>query len=181
DSVAPLTPAAPVVVQNLNETVSVSGNAGAAEAGSTLHITFPDGSQTTTVVASDGSYGPVLSATTQISGTVTIQAFDAAGNQSPPASTVFTYTDITPPTTPATPVVVANPDGTVGISGGAGAGEPGSTITITFPDGTTGSGTVNGDGSYGPLISSTPQTTGTVSVVVTDAAGNSSPPATTPY
>ncbi|WP_414925585.1 hypothetical protein, partial [Pseudomonas zeae] len=72
------------------------------------------------------------------------------------------YTDTSAPTTPATPVVVANPDGTVGISGGAGAGEPGSTITITFPDGTTGTGTVNGDGSYGPLISSTPQTTGTV-------------------
>ncbi|WP_414925503.1 Ig-like domain-containing protein, partial [Pseudomonas zeae] len=84
---------------------------------------------------------------------------------------VTPYADTSAPSTPTTPVVVANPDGTLSISGGAGAGEPGSMITITFPDGTTGTGTVNGDGSYGPLISNTPQTTGTVSVVVTDAAG----------
>ncbi|WP_420652056.1 Ig-like domain-containing protein, partial [Mesorhizobium japonicum] len=52
---------------------------------------------------------------------------------------------------------------------------------MTFPDGTTGTGLVGSNGSYGPISSSTPQTNGTVAVVATDPAGNTSPPATTPY
>ncbi|MFW8695924.1 Ig-like domain-containing protein, partial [Mesorhizobium japonicum] len=67
---------------------------------------------------------------------------------------------------------MANPDGTLTISGGTGSAEPGSTITVTFPDGTTGTGVVNSNGSYGPFSSNTPQTTGTVSVVAMDVAGN---------
>ncbi|MFW8695726.1 Ig-like domain-containing protein, partial [Mesorhizobium japonicum] len=91
------------------------------------------------------------------------------------------YADTSAPTTPAIPTVVVNPNGTLTISGGSGAAEPGSTVTVTFPDGTTGTGVVGSNGSYGPISSNTPQTTGTVAVVATDSAGNTSPPASTPY
>ncbi|MFW8696454.1 Ig-like domain-containing protein, partial [Mesorhizobium japonicum] len=64
---------------------------------------------------------------------------------------------------------------TLTISGGIGAAEPGGTIRVTFPDGSMLSVLVASDGSYGPVTSSTPQSSGQVLVVVSDAAGNMSP------
>ncbi|WP_414925433.1 Ig-like domain-containing protein, partial [Pseudomonas zeae] len=92
---------------------------------------------------------------------------------SPPATTP--YTDSTAPLMPAAPVIVVNGDETLSISGGVGAAEPGSVISVTFPDGSVGTTAVGSDGSYGPVTSSTPQTTGIVSTVATDVQGNVSP------
>ena len=142
-------------------------------------MTFPDGSTGSALVAVDGSYGPITSATVQTNGTVSVLVTDGAGNSG--AATSTSYLDTTPPSTPAVPVVTINVNETLSISGGAGAGEPGSTLHVTFPDGSTGSALVAADGSYGPIISSTPQTSGTVSVLATDGAGNSSSAATTTY
>ena len=179
DSSAPSAPGTPTITPNPNGTVSVGGGAGAAEPGSTVYVTFPDGTGGSALVAVDGSYGPVISSTPQTSGTISVLATDGAGNSG--AATSTSYLDTTPPSTPAVPVVTVNVNETLSISGGAGAGEPGSTLHVTFPDGSTGSALVAVDGSYGPIISSTPQTSGTVSVLATDGAGNSSSAATTTY
>ncbi|MFZ1871184.1 MAG: Ig-like domain-containing protein, partial [Chania sp.] len=168
-----------VVVANSDGTLSASGRAGSAEPGSTVTITFPDGSTGTALVAADGSYGPVISDGGQNSGTVSAITTDVAGNSSVPATVA--YTDRTAPQNVQTPIVVANPDGTLSVSGVAGAAEAGSTLTVTFPDGSTGTAVVAADGSYGPIDSSAPQTSGTVSAIATDAAGNSSLPTDASY
>ena len=179
DTSAPVTPAAPGVTANPDGTISISGGSGAGEPGSVIVVTFPDGSSGTATVASDGSYGPVTSSTPQTTGTVSVVATDAAGNSSTSAS--VTYTDTTAPLAPVTPVIVVNGDETLSISGGAGAAEAGSVIHVSFPDGSTGSATVASDGSYGPVTSSTAQTSGSVSVIASDVQGNSSPSSVAPY
>ncbi|MDI5899622.1 gliding motility-associated C-terminal domain-containing protein, partial [Flavobacterium yafengii] len=73
----------PVTV-NPNGTLSVSGT---AEAGSTVTVTFPDGSTGTAIADAAGNYGPVTSLTPQTSGTITANATDTTGNVSP-ATTV---------------------------------------------------------------------------------------------
>ncbi|MFP1633652.1 DUF4347 domain-containing protein, partial [Zhengella sp. ZM62] len=71
----------------------------------------------------------------------------------------------------------ANPDGTVTVSG---TGEPGATIDVTFEDGTTGTTTVQNDGTYS-VTSTTPQTTGNLSVQQTDSQSNIDGPETVLY
>jgi hypothetical protein len=175
DSTAPLTPSItePVTV-NPDGTLSVSGT---GEPGTTATVTFPDGTSGTATVGTDGSFGPVTSAAPQTSGTVEAIVTDAAGNASPADSSA--YTDSTAPLTPSiTEPVTVNPDGTLSVSG---TGEPGTTATVTFPDGTSGTATVGTDGSFGPVTSTAPQTSGTVSAIVTDAAGNASPADSSAY
>ncbi|WP_404406410.1 Ig-like domain-containing protein [Pelagibacterium halotolerans] len=70
-----------------------------------------------------------------------------------------------------------NSDGTMAISGTA---EPGAKVTIAWPDGTTSTVTADETGKF-TAGSATPQPQGTVSVTVTDGAGNTSDPATAPY
>uniref|UniRef100_UPI0013A708AC Ig-like domain-containing protein n=1 Tax=Acinetobacter sp. MB5 TaxID=2069438 RepID=UPI0013A708AC len=170
DTTAPDAPTVNVTANN-NGTLTVTGQ---AEAGSTVTVTFPDGTKANVIAASDGSY-TATSGTPQTSGDVSATATDHAGNTSDP--TTVSYTDTTAPEAPSIDQVTANDDGTVTVSGQA---EAGSTVTVTFPDGTTASIVAGSDGSYS-LTSGSPQTSGDVSATATDHAGNTSDPTTVVY
>ncbi|QZI68267.1 FG-GAP-like repeat-containing protein [Pseudomonas protegens] len=169
DSTAPLAPTESVSA-NPDGTLTVSGT---AEPGSTVTVTYPDGTSSTAVADASGNYS-TSSSTVQTSGNVTATATDAAGNSSAP--TTSAYTDSTAPLAPVQNIS-ANPDGTLTVSGTA---EPGSTVTITYPDGTTSSVVADASGNYS-TSSSTVQTSGNVVATATDAAGNTSAPATSAY
>ncbi len=169
DSVAPATPVL-TTTTNANGTITAGGT---AEPGSTVKVVFPDGSSINAPVAANGTFS-ATSAAAQPSGSVTATATDAAGNTSPAATKAFA--DATPPATP-TLATTANPDGTLKVSG---TGEPGSTVKVTFPDGSTGSATVAPNGSFA-VTSTQPQSSGPISVIATDAAGNASPAATATF
>ena len=165
DTSAPLAPTA-TTSANANGTLTVAGT---GEPGSTVTVTFPDGTTAVVHVAANGSY-TATSATAQPSGNVTVVDKDAAGNTSP--VTASAYSDTTPPPAP-TAATTVNPNGTLTVAGTA---EPGSTVKVTFPDGSTATVPVAANGSYS-ATSATPQTSGAVTAVAKDAAGNSSPPA----
>ncbi|MBQ0708105.1 BapA/Bap/LapF family large adhesin, partial [Ochrobactrum sp. AP1BH01-1] len=103
--------------------------------------------------------------------TVTAEAVfaDAAGNDAAPVTDTQNYTvDVTPPTTT---IDLTDPEGD-NIPTASGVTEPGSTVVVSWPDGTT--STVTADGTTGawtatPVLA---QPDGTVSVAVTDPAGN---------
>ena len=156
--------------QNPNGTLIATGT---GQDGETIVVTFPDGSTATTTVTLGGTWS-VTSAVPQTSGSVSATQEDGEGNVSAPATTSFV--DTTAPLAP-TQIVAPNANGTLTASG---TGEPGATITITFPDGSTGTVTVALDGTWS-VTSTTPQTSGTVTVAQTDAAGNASPAATTGF
>ncbi|MBK5540631.1 Ig-like domain repeat protein [Pseudomonas sp. TH07] len=162
DTTAPQAPSEGVS-SNPDGTLTVSGT---AEAGSTVSVTYPDGTSGTALVDATGHYS-ATSTTAQSSGNVSVSATDVAGNTSPP--TTSAYTDTTAPQAPSQ-TLTTHPDGTLTV---AGSGEPGSTINVTYPDGTSGTALVDASGHYS-TSSSTVQTSGTVSVTATDAAGNTS-------
>ena len=141
-----------------------------------MTVTFPDGSTGSVTVDAQGNFGPVTSLTPQTNGSLTLGQTDPAGNISP--STTQSYTDDAAPVAPAFTSVSPNSDGTVSVSG---RGEAGSVVTVTFPDGSTGSVTVDAQGNFGPVISDTPQTNGTLTLGQTDPAGNISPSTTQSY
>ena len=161
DGTAPLAPVLDPLVNNADGSVTVSGS---AEAGSTVTVTYPDGSEVSVIVGTDGHFS-VTSPVGQPSGEVSASASDAAGNNGPSASA--TFTDTTAPDAPSVNVT-ANADGGLTVTGTA---EAGSTVTVTFPDGTSGTGVAGTDGSYS-ITTHVPQTTGEVSAMATDAAGN---------
>ncbi len=167
DTTPPATPGIGDVVQNADGTISVSGE---GEPGSTVTVTFPDGSTGTSLVDANGNYGPITSDTPQTSGDITVVQEDAAGNVSDTQQQ--TYTDVTPPEAPSIGAITTNPDGTISVSGG---GEPGSTVTVSFPDGSIGTAVVDENGSY-TVTSAEPQGDGEITVIQTDAAGNVSDP-----
>ncbi len=170
DTAAPATPAATAITPNANGTLTVSG---IAEPGSTVQVTFPDGTIANITAAANGTYA-VTSTAPQTSGAVSIKATDAAGNASSAVNT--TFADTTAPVTPAS-TITTNANGTLMVSGTA---EPGSTVKVTFPDGTFASITAGPSGAYS-ATSSAPQTTGSISVKATDSAGNTSPATTTAF
>ncbi|WP_417120488.1 Ig-like domain-containing protein, partial [Pectobacterium cacticida] len=97
---------------------------------------------------------------------MTVIVSDAAGNSS---STTITAPDTTAPDAP-TDLAVAG-DGTA-ISGNA---EPGSTVTVTDGGGNTlGSVEVGEDGSFTVPLTPPPTNGESITVIVSDAAGNSS-------
>ncbi|WP_171049448.1 Ig-like domain-containing protein [Pseudomonas nicosulfuronedens] len=161
DDTAPQAPALDPLQSNADGSITVSGS---AEPGSTVNVTYPDGSTGSVVAGEDGSF-TLTSPAGQPSGDVTASATDEAGNTGPSATGEFA--DTTAPEAPSV-TVTANADGGLTVSGSA---EPGSTVTVTFPDGSTGTGTAGGDGSYS-ITTTVPQTTGEVSATATDAAGN---------
>ncbi|MCF9035036.1 BapA/Bap/LapF family prefix-like domain-containing protein, partial [Acinetobacter nectaris] len=141
---------------NDNGTLTING---VATAGSTVTVTYPDGSKGTATAGSNGSYS-ITSTAPQHSGNISVTATDASGNTS--GVTNSAYQDTTAPTNP-TVVTQSNANGTLTVTGKA---EIGSTITVTYPDGSKGTVTVGNDGSYS-ITSTVPQHSGNISVTAT--------------
>ncbi len=148
---------------------------GKAEPGSTVTVTFPDGTTATGTADDNGNYVIEIPANEDLKGgeTLPVTSTDKAGNTSDKASTVVT--DTTAPTVPSVNPVTSDD---TQITGKA---EPGSTVTVTFPDGTTATGTADDDGNYVINIPSSEDLKGgeTLPVTATDKDGNKSEPATT--
>ncbi len=162
---------APAAAENL--VVSDAGQTltGEGEAGAKVEVRGPDGTVIGTgTVASDGTFSVDLEPAQANGETVSVVLADAAGNASGPAT--VTAPDVTAPE-PAENLAV-NQDGNV-LSG---EGEPGATVVVEDELGSTiGTGTVNADGTF-TVDLAPPQTNGqTLSVVLADAAGNQSQPA----
>ncbi|KSS72207.1 Ig-like domain-containing protein [Pseudomonas aeruginosa] len=151
-----------------------SSISGQAEAGASVGIdTNGDGKPDLTVIAdANGNFTAPLNPPLTNGQTVTVVVTDPAGNASPPAQ--VTAPDTTAPA-PATDVQVA-PDG----SSVTGKAEPGSTVGVdTDGDGQPDTTVMVGPGGSFEVPLNPPLTNGeTVTVVVTDPAGNSSTPVT---
>ncbi|WP_121374245.1 Ig-like domain-containing protein [Pseudomonas aeruginosa] len=151
-----------------------SSISGQAEAGASVGIdTNGDGKPDLTVIAdSNGNFTAPLNPPLTNGQTVTVVVTDPAGNASPPAQ--VTAPDTTAPA-PATDVQVA-PDG----SSVTGKAEPGATVGVdTDGDGQPDTTVVVGPGGSFEVPLNPPLTNGeTVTVIVTDPAGNSSTPVT---
>ena len=136
DTTAPTEP----TVNGVNSTdKAITGN---AEPGSTVTVTFPDGTTATGTADDNGNYTIEIPDNVKLNGgeTVSVTATDKDGNTSNPTS--VTVADTTAPTTPTINDIH---HGDTQISGHA---EPGSTVTVTFPDGTTATGTADDQGNY---------------------------------
>ncbi|OTI73643.1 Ig-like domain repeat protein [Pseudomonas aeruginosa] len=151
-----------------------SSISGQAEAGASVGIdTNGDGKPDLTVIAdANGNFTAPLNPPLTNGQTVTVVVTDPAGNASPPAQ--VTAPDTTAPA-PATDVQVA-PDG----SSVTGKAEPGSTVGVdTDGDGQPDTTVMVGPGGSFEVPLNPPLTNGeTVTVIVTDPAGNSSTPVT---
>ncbi len=142
---------------------------GTAEPGSTVVVTFPDGS-TGTVVASDpGGEFTLTSGPNQPSGDVSVVATDEAGNPSTPATQA--YTDETPPAPPTIDAPIIGVDGELTVTGTA---EPGSNVLVTFPDGSTTTVVASDPGGIYTATSGPDQPNGDITAIATDADGNMS-------
>ncbi|MFB2003511.1 Ig-like domain-containing protein [Staphylococcus aureus] len=165
-------PTAPSVNPVTSDDKTITGK---AEPGSTVTVTFPDGTTATGTADQDGNYVIDIPANEDLKGgeTLPVTATDKDGNQSEPTSTVVT--DTTAPTVPSVNPVTSDD---TQITGKA---EPGSTVTVTFPDGTTATGTTDENGDYVIDIPSNEDLKGgeTLPVTATDKDGNQSEPATT--
>ncbi|MCO2336321.1 BapA prefix-like domain-containing protein [Pseudomonas aeruginosa] len=162
DSVAP---AAPVV--NPSNGAEISGT---AEAGARVILTDGNGNPIGETTA-DGSGNWTYTPSTPIANGTVVNAVaqDAAGNTGPQGSTTV---DAVAPNTP-----VINPSNGSSLTGTA---EPGSTVTLTDGNGNTiGQTTADGSGNWSFAPGSQLPNGTVVNVTATDAAGNTSPPATT--
>ncbi|MDJ0450376.1 Ig-like domain-containing protein [Methylocystis sp. JR02] len=169
---APVAPAAPTLTlsdANANGRPEVAGT---AAPGSTVTVTWPDGSTSVTTTDASGHY-TAESPTVQPNGAVSAVGTSPTGATSPSATA--TYTDTTPPAAPTLAAIDANLNGRPEASGTA---EPGSTVTLTWPDGTTSSVTADASGQY-TVEAPTVQPTGPVTATATDINGNVGPAAST--
>ncbi|AYN09065.1 adhesin [Pseudomonas putida] len=163
DSTAPAAPA------GLTITPGGSAIQGTGEAGSTVEVKLADGTLVGTVVVPAGGSFTVPLSPAQLDGqALDVTLTDAAGNISQPSQILAP--DITPPALP-TDVAVSS-DGTAVTGNAPGA----SSVTVSDGAGNVITVAVNPDGSFSVPLD-TPQNNGqTVTVVVTDAAGNDSAP-----
>ncbi|WP_292050597.1 MULTISPECIES: Ig-like domain-containing protein [unclassified Brevundimonas] len=143
---------------------------GRAAAGSTINVRNTQGVVIgTAVTGADGTFSVTLSPPLQNGERVSVTATDAANNTSSPS--VAFAPDITPPAA-ATDVSVSADGTTV-----TGKGEPDARVTIKDADGNTiGEGVVGEDGNFSVTLNPAQTNGQTISVVLSDAANNSSPP-----
>ncbi|MCG0385364.1 Ig-like domain-containing protein [Pseudomonas aeruginosa] len=162
DSVAP---AAPVVNPSNGTTIS-----GTAEAGAKVILTDGNGNPIGETTADGSGNWTFTPATPLANGTVVnAVAQDPAGNTGPQGSTTV---DAVAPNTP-----VVNPSNGNLLNGTA---EPGSTVTLTDGNGNPiGQTTADGSGNWSFTPGSQLPNGTVVNVTASDAAGNTSPPATT--
>ncbi|QJE25821.1 Ig-like domain-containing protein [Staphylococcus caprae] len=132
-------PDAPVVNGVSSDDTQVTGQ---AEPGSTVTVTFPDGTTATGKVDEDGNYTiEIPSNLNLVSGeNITASTRDESGNES--ESTETTVVDATAPDAPTVNDVTSDATQVTGQA------EPGSEVTVTFPDGTTATGTANDQGNF---------------------------------
>ncbi|UVL79367.1 Ig-like domain-containing protein [Pseudomonas putida] len=163
DSTAPTAPA------GLSITPGGSAIQGTGEAGSTVEVRLADGTLIGTIVVPAGGNFTVPLSPAQLDGqALNVTLIDAAGNVSQASQIVAP--DITPPALPTD--VAVNGDGTAVTGNAPGA----SSVTVSDGAGNVITVPVNPDGSFSVPLD-TPQNNGqTVTVVVTDAAGNDSAP-----
>ena len=147
---------------------AVVGGPGSAEPGSTVTVTFSDGTKGTDVANEDGSYSVATPADVR-SGSVSVTATDAAGNVSD-ATTV--YLDADRPDAPR----IDRAD-TIEVSGGVGAAEASAQVLVAFPDGSVVTVQAQENGSYS-VPTPAGMMLGMVTVIVQDEAGNVSDPST---
>ncbi|WNX57149.1 BapA/Bap/LapF family large adhesin [Acinetobacter baumannii] len=162
DTVAPNAP----VLDPINATDPVSGQ---AEPGSTVTVTYPDGTTATVVAGTDGSWSVPNPGNLVDGDTVTATATDPAGNTSLPGTGTVSA-DITAPVV-ALDDVLTN-DSTPALTGTV--NDPTATVVVNV-DGVDYPAVNNGDGTWTladntlPVLADGPHT---VSVTATDAAGN---------
>ncbi|QBY90426.1 BapA/Bap/LapF family large adhesin [Acinetobacter baumannii] len=162
DTVAPNAP----VLDPINATDPVSGQ---AEPGSTVTVTYPDGTTATVVAGTDGSWSVPNPGNLVDGDTVTATATDPAGNTSLPGTGTVSA-DITAPVV-ALDDVLTN-DSTPALSGTV--NDPTATVVVNV-DGVDYPAVNNGDGTWTladntlPTLADGPHT---ITVTATDAAGN---------
>ena len=173
DTFAPLPPSIDSVTENPNGTLTVAGK---AEVGSTVQVTFTDGSAGKATAGDDGSYS-ITSNGAEPTGTLTATATDEAGNKSGPSTHDYTQgagvsiTSIAPDTVgPAGTDIgsandyITNANGSAGnplvVHGTVGSKISGSgnSVEISLDGGKTwlsGAGTVDSSGSWSYTLPST--------------------------
>ncbi|MBV6559669.1 Ig-like domain-containing protein, partial [Acinetobacter baumannii] len=162
DTTAPNAP----VLDPINATDPVSGT---AEAGSTVTVTYPDGTTATVVAGTDGSWSVPNPGNLVDGDTVTATATDPAGNTSLPGTGTVSA-DITAPVV-ALDDMLTN-DSTPALTGTV--NDPTATVVVNV-DGTDYPAVNNGDGTWTladntlPVLADGPHT---ITVTATDAAGN---------
>ncbi|EPP7595703.1 Ig-like domain-containing protein, partial [Acinetobacter baumannii] len=162
DTTAPNAP----VLDPINATDPVSGT---AEAGSTVTVTYPDGTTATVVAGTDGSWSVPNPGNLVDGDTVTATATDPAGNTSLPGTGTVSA-DITAPVV-ALDDVLTN-DSTPALTGTV--NDPTATVVVNV-DGVDYPAVNNGDGTWTladntlPTLADGPHT---ITVTATDAAGN---------
>src|SRR5699024_1322830 len=121
-------PEAPIVNEVTSGDTTIGGT---AEPGSTVTVTFPDGTTAKGTANDKGNYTVEIPSADKLDGgeDIKVVATDKDGNTSSEATT--TVKDTTAPDAPTVKEVTSE-DTTIG-----GTAEPGSTVTVTFPGGTT--------------------------------------------
>ncbi|MGV3274772.1 Ig-like domain-containing protein, partial [Staphylococcus sp. 11261D007BR] len=165
-------PTTPTLNEITSEDTSISGT---GEAGSTVTLTFPDGTTATGTVNDEGQYDIAIPEGIDLQGTEVISAESRDAAQNVSSNTTTTVKDVTPPAQPTIDEVTSN---SIEISGTA---EPNSKVTIVISDGTLIETNTNASGQYRENISDIGPFAGNESIEVTaiDAAGNTSEKATT--
>ncbi|MBP4964446.1 BapA prefix-like domain-containing protein, partial [Acinetobacter baumannii] len=162
DTTAPNTP----VIDPVNGTDPITGT---AEPGSTVTVTYPDGTTATVVAGTDGSWSVPNPGNLVDGDTVTATATDPAGNTSLPGTGTVSA-DITAPVV-ALDDVLTN-DSTPALTGTV--NDPTATVVVNV-DGVDYPAVNNGDGTWTladntlPTLADGPHT---ITVTATDAAGN---------
>ena len=168
DTVAPVAPTLVIDDTDGDGRIDVSGS---AEAGSTIRVTMPDGSDLVLVADAAGLFvGESLAV--QPSGVVQATAVDRAGNVSVAAASTFTAAPppAVPPTAPVFSITDADADGRPEVTGTTSAG---ATVTATFAGNQVVSTVADDSGAFA-LESDTILASGTVSVQASNDAGLSS-------
>nr|WP_081673810.1 BapA/Bap/LapF family large adhesin [Pseudomonas cremoricolorata] len=158
---------APLAPSNLQLLDGGSRLSGVGEAGARVEVTGRGGVVLgSTTVAANGQFSLVLNAVQADGQVLTVRQTDAAGNTS--ASTSLTAPDTTPP---ALPSATLNAAGTL-LSG---SGEAGARVIVRSNGSVVGQAVVAANGTFVVTLSAAQINHETLSVSLTDAAGNVSP------
>ncbi|MBD8790478.1 BapA prefix-like domain-containing protein, partial [Pseudomonas syringae] len=143
---------------------------GRGEAGATVTVRAADGSVLgSAVVAADGTFSLSLGSAQTDGQVLSVSQSDAAGNLSPVTAAIAPE-GVNAPSAPA--ALQLSADGLTLT----GTGQPGATVTVRNADGSVlGSAVVSADGAFSLTLSSAQINGETLSVVQSDAFGNSSP------